>query len=241
MRATSHGRLLGSWAALTVAVAPALASSATILPPVFGPYQMVQPIAATVRASGVQRAANSSLYDGTGLTHRNPILAQHGSDPATIWQMPLEESGFPISLEFDLGKEFLVSEMWVWQLRGDGMEDWGISEFELVMRDGSGREVGQLSGNSASLKGVGLQPVERFNAFGECVFLPIPDCVRYIELRILSNLGSPDWVGLAEVSFAGREKVAAVPEPSAWPGIALGALGLVSGRRCRQRRKRRPR
>jgi hypothetical protein len=132
-----------------------------------------------------------------------------------------------------LGGEFLINEMWIWQLQGEGIEAQGLREFDIVMRDAAGREVGLLEGVLEDFKRVGIQPVQRFNAFGECIFLPIPDCVQFVELRIYRNHGDPQWLGLAEVAFAGRKKLPEVPEPrSGWPCLILA---LASWGRCRRR------
>lgn len=205
-----------------------LGHAATIGEPELGPYQVIYPVSAVVRHADTQSPATPSLYNGDGLNHSNPILAQHSDDLSTMWQHELGAEGFPVTIEFDLGKEFLVNELWIWQPRGDGMLGQGIADFDILMRDEDGNEVGTIAGANASMKGVGMQPVHRFNAFGECVFLPIPDCVRFLELRILSNLGDVDLVTLAEVTFAGRQKLIPVPEPQAavmLPGILLGLAG----------------
>jgi hypothetical protein len=215
-----------------------LATSAQAGPipiPQFGAYQSIQPVNAVARYQGQEFAVTEALTNGAGLNHRHPLMAHHGSDPDTIWQMPLEDSSFPVSLEFDLGGEFLLNEMWIWQLRGEGLEAQGIDQYEIVMRDADGNEVAVLDSSSQPLKSAGVQPASRFNAFGECIFLPYPDCVRFIELRIHSNLGDTDWLGLAEVLFLGRAKLEPVPEPTAAFGLMIGIASLLVFRRRQTR------
>lgn len=208
------------------------ARAGTILPPEFGAYGTVRPVAAIGRYQGETFTLPDALTNGAGLTHRHPLMAQHGSDPDTIWQMPITGDTYPVSLEFDLGGEFLLNEMWIWQLRGDGLEERGIRDFEIIMRDADGNEVAVLDSEATLLKSTGVQPIQRFNAFGECVFLPYPDCVRFIELRIHSNLGDVDWLGIGEILFLGREKLQVVPEPGATGALVVAStILLVRGRR----------
>ena len=200
--------------------------AATIPPRELSPYQVIRAQSALVRHGDRQQLVASSLYDGTGLTHENPLLAQHGSDPDTIWRYPITPNEYPVSVEFDLVREYLVNEMWVWQLQGRDLESQGLLEFDIVMRDAARRQVGVLEGALDEFKRVGIQPVQRFNAFGECVFLPVPDCVRYVELRIRRNRGDSQWLALAEVAFAGWKKNVPVPEPASSLSLIAAGLGL---------------
>jgi hypothetical protein len=204
------------------------------------PYQVIRAQSAVVHHGDREFPAPAVLYDGTGLTHENPLLASHGSDPATIWQYPVSPDEYPVGVEFDLGGGYFINEMWIWQLQGEGLEDQGLLEFDILMRDFAHREVGLVEGTLDDFKRVGIQPVQRFNAFGECIFLPVPDCVRYVELRIKRNRGNSQWLGLAEVAFAGWNSCSPVPEPSALMLVAGGLglfpmLGRASGSRRRVR------
>jgi hypothetical protein len=211
------------------------ARATPIIEPLLGAYQMIQPISAVIRFDGQETDAPAALYNGDGLTHHNPLLAEHGNDPDTIWQFPITPDRYPVAIEFDLGGEFLVNEMWVWQLRGLETSDQGIDDFDVIMKDASGREIGTRSASSDQLKRGGVGPVQRFNAFGECIFLPFPDCIRFVELRIRSNLGDPNYVGLAEISFAGRQKLTNVPEPASLTLIGLASLvGAMARSRIRE-------
>jgi hypothetical protein len=123
--------------------------------------------------------------------------------------------------------------MWLWQLQGT-MADYGVREFDVIMKDANGTLVGQLTTNVEQLKAAEFGPVVHFSAFGDCILLPFPDCVRFVELAIRENLGNAQFLGLAEVAFAGRQKGALVPEPSA---LALSSLGLLMlAARCRRRK-----
>jgi hypothetical protein len=208
----------GSFADATVA--------ATIVPG-FGPYQAIRPVRALVRHQGQTTEAPAVLYDGSGLNHDNPLLAQHVADVATVWQFPIASDAYPVSIEFDLGTGYLVNEMWLWQLPGGTFPGQGVREYDIVMRDADGAQMALLQGADGQPKSTGVQPVARFNAFGECVFLPVSDPVRFIELRIYENLGATDLVGLAEVSVFGRGEVPDVPEPSGWLMLMAAAAGLA--------------
>jgi MYXO-CTERM domain-containing protein len=200
-----------------------------------GTYQVMRAVAAKIFQGEQELVAPSVLYDGTGLTHSNPVLASHGNDPATIWQYSVVPADYPVSVEFDLGGLYLVNELWIWQLQGE-LEDRGLQEFDIVMRDEAHRLVGDIEGRLDDIRRVGVQPVQRFNAFGECIFLPVPDCVRYVELRVNRNKGNEEWLGLAEVAFAGWQLgCQPVPEPQSWSLGAFGLGHLMAGRRRRRR------
>jgi hypothetical protein len=216
-----NGAAVGS-AITLIACFAGQAFAAPISPRELSPYKVIRAESALIRHGDRVSDAPASLYDGTGLTHANPLLAQHGSDPDTIWQYPITSAEYPVAIELDLGAEFLINELWIWQLQGE-LEDQGLLEFDIVMRDANYREVGMLEGTLDQFNRVGIQPVQRFNAFGECIFLPIPDCVRFVELRIHHNRGDAQWVGLAEVAFAGWEKLESVPEPASATGLLLAA------------------
>lgn len=221
---------IGIWSLLLVA-SPSV-HAATIIQPELGHYQLIRPVSAVVRQGNQVTPAPAVLYNGSGLNHKNPLLAEHSDDPATLWTFPLtEDKGLPVSVQFDLGANYLVNEMWLWQLPGPDLVDAGVREFDVVMRDEFGVEIGSLTTRLEDFKAYGLGPVNRLSAFGDCVLLPFPDCIRFVELRIKSNLGNTDWVGLAEVAFAGRFKGEIVPEPSALALLGVGSLFLVGTRR----------
>jgi hypothetical protein len=189
------------------------------------PYQVIRAKSAIIRHGDQTSDAPASLYDGTGLTHEHPLLAYHGLQPGTIWQYPIGNE-YPVSIELDLGGEYLINELWVWQLPGE-LEDQGLFEFDILMRDASRTEVGTVNGALDQFDRVGVQPAQRYNAFGECVFLPVAEYVRWIELRIQRNRGDEQWVGLAEVAFAGWGDPNSVPEPSSGLGLALALATLT--------------
>lgn len=189
-----------------------------------GPYQMIRPVSSTIIHDGERTPGTENLYNGDGLTHPNPLFAEHGSDPETIWTYEISQDEYPVSVEFDLGEDFLVAEMWIWQPKTEDGANQGIEDFDIIMKDADGNEVGVLMNGIQQIKATGLQPVTRFAAFGECVILPFPECVRFVELRIRSNLGDPDYVSLAEVAFAGRAKSNGVPEPTT---LSLGLMGFL--------------
>jgi len=77
-----------------------------ILDPEFGPYKLIRPVGAVVRLGDSESPAPPVLYDGTGLSHPNPLRASHGPDLDTVWREPIGEDSLPVSVEFDLGGEF---------------------------------------------------------------------------------------------------------------------------------------
>jgi hypothetical protein len=207
---------------------------ATAAPIEFGdlsPYQVIRARSAWVLHGDQQTQAPASLIDGTGLTDENPLLAYHGTESEAIWQHPVGQE-YPVSIEFDLGSDYLINELWIWQLPGE-LKDRGLQDFEIVMRDASRRELGTLIGALDRFDRVGVQPAQRYNAFGECIFLPIAEFVRSVELRIHRNRGDQTWVGLAEVAFAGWGDPPSVPEPG---GLTLLVTGLLASLARRRRR-----
>jgi len=218
---------------LLVASSTGASFATTIVDPDLSDYMVIHPISATLIHGADRTAVTPALYNGDGLDGTNPLLAPHGNDPSTAWIYEAGASDYPVSLEFDLGGNFLVTEMWLWQLQGT-MADYGVREFDVIMKDANGTLVGQLTTNVEQLKAAEFGPVVHFSAFGDCILLPFPDCVRFVELAIRENLGNAQFLGLAEVAFAGRQKGALVPEPSA---LALSSLGLLMlAARCRRRK-----
>ncbi|MCP4189949.1 MAG: hypothetical protein GY768_04905 [Planctomycetaceae bacterium] len=196
--------------------------------PEVGPYQMIRPVSARMIHHGEPSLIEPSLYNGSGLSHRHPLFAEHGSDPDTIWDYEIDSTDYPLSIEFDLGANFLVSEMWIWQPPTENGAELGIDQFDIIMRDENGLEVGMLSNGFGQIVATSMLPRARFAAFGECIILPFPDCVRFVELRIRSNLGHPNYLSLAEVAFAGRNKKMGVPEPMSGHLALMGfILGVV--------------
>lgn len=197
--------------------------AAPIIEPDTSDYKVIVPVSGRVRHGGETVALPPAFYNGAGLDGSNPLFANQGDDPTTFWTYPISTSEYPVSLEFDLGGNFLVTEMWLWQLQGQ-MSDYGVRAFDVIMKDSFGAEVGMLTTRVDDLKAAEYGPVTWLSAFGDCILLPFPDCVRFVELRIRENLGNPNWLGLAEIAFAGRQKGTLVPEPSA---LALAGLGFV--------------
>ena len=217
---------------IAVAAIPSVALAISDAEPKLGPYRTIQAVSAIVRYGGQESIPTASLYNGAGLSDRHPLRAVHSDDLETIWTHPLGDAAYPVSVEFDLGKDFRVNEMWIWQAPGDSFLGERVKEFDIVMRDANREILGVLESGVGQIKGSGFQASPRFSAFGECVFLPIDDWVRSIEVRILSNLGSEEALSLAEVMFAGREKMV-VPEPSALSALFFPLILAIG---CRFRR-----
>ncbi|MDG2381068.1 MAG: hypothetical protein P8N76_05300 [Pirellulaceae bacterium] len=211
------------------------AEAGVIRDPEIGPYQMIRPISSTIVHHGETISGDPNLYNGAGLNHRNPLFAEHDSNPDTSWEYEIEPTDYPLSIEFDLGDNFLVSEMWIWQPPSENGVERGIDQFDIIMRDENGLEVGTLTNGLEQMAAVSAEPIRRFAAFGDCLILPFPDCVRFVELRIHSNLGDPDYLSLAEVAFAGRRKNVWVPEPMSGHLALIGLIGVV-GRLARRGR-----
>jgi len=230
--------LLWGWISLTGALAGPWAgdlSGATIQSPQVGPYQQIHPVGAVIRYLDRVQDASPSLYNNDGLNHPNPLLAQHGTEPQTIWQFPWDAESSPVSIEFDLGGQYLVNEMWLWQLPTELFPGQGLADFDIVMRGAGGEILGVVDGVAGHPNAARARSVNRSSAFGECVFLPVPNFVHSVELRINETVGDVDVVGLAEVSFFGRTTTPTVPEPGTGCLSLLGLGGLVWWRRGKRR------
>jgi hypothetical protein len=180
-----------------------------------GPYEVIRPVKAILLNESGETVGEmpTNVYNGEGLTDRNPLHAMHTSESSTMWGAAFDTSAGPMTIQFDLGNSYNVSEMWLWQYNGEGELDRGIRQLEIVFRD----EEGAIVGNTIS---TGLN-IGTGRPLAGTYFCPIANCVRFVELRILDNFGDSQLVGLSEIALAGRMKTTSVPELSAFPVMAL--------------------
>lgn len=182
------------------------------------------------KASSSQEAAGRlprKLIDGSGwgetfpgsgvYVHANDVYADGGcmwNGAADAW------------LLFDLGKEHLVSGIYVWNYNeGDGWNTRSVREVDV----------------SASPDEATFRPVARLRLAqapgtedyrGEALRFEAPVRARYFRMQILSNYRGGEMSGLSEVRFADAERKAPPPTAVEWtpryprpehPGLALGA------------------
>ncbi|MGQ9588772.1 MAG: glycosyl hydrolase family 28-related protein, partial [Planctomycetota bacterium] len=201
-----------------------------VLPP--APTQSIGAfiVPADAKASSSQEAAGRlprKLIDGSGwgetfpgsgvYVHSNNVYADGGcmwNGAADAW------------LIFDLGKEYLVSGIYVWNYNErDGWNTRSVREADL----------------SASADGTAFRPVDRLRLSlapgtedypGEALRFRAPVRARYFRLQILSNYRGGEMSGLSEVRFADAERAAPPPAAVEWkpkyprpehPRLALGA------------------
>jgi hypothetical protein len=118
----------------------------------------------------------------------------------------------PYSVEFDLGRNFDLTGMTLWNNAGYiGNDGEGINGFQLRFLDLSKSVLGSFSGNAND----SLNPQ---------AFAFSADGVRFVDLVITSNHNpARGYVALYEVNFSG---VPSVPEPETY-ALMLAGLGLV--------------
>ena len=130
----------------------------------------------------------------------------------------------PVSIRYDLGSQYTVNELWLWQYNGEGETDRGMSDFDILFRNEDGQIVGQLA----------EAEVERAIGFDlpASYFCPTAESVRFVELVIRDNYGDNTFVGLSDIAFAGRLRTISVPESSSMAvALVLGLLSLAAVRR----------
>ncbi|MCA9200588.1 MAG: hypothetical protein KDA87_23775 [Planctomycetales bacterium] len=186
-----------------------------------GPYQTIRPVSASLVTDAGLVELGSQAYDGDGLTNSSPLFALHGNEADSMLQVPFTD-GSPSTVQFDLGGQFNIHEIWLWQFNDAQNLDVGVSDVEFVFRDEDGNVVGGLTGGVSMGRGDLVKPY---------YFCPFGECVRFIDVILKDNFGDLDLVGFSEIVFAGREKVAEVPEP--W----LGATSMLALLFLRRRRK----
>ncbi len=192
------------------------------------PYGLIRPASAVVlHEDGPTTELPSVGFDGTGLSNPSPLRGAHSSNLDDMVAVPFAGDS-PVTIQYDLGNQYNVNELWLWQYNGEGETDRGMSEFDIVFRDDDGQIVGQLSAAEVE-RAIGLDLPASY-------FCPIAESVRFIELVIRDNYGDSSFVGLSDIAFAGRLKTIAVPEPSSMAvALMLGFLFVAAGRRRSRR------
>ncbi|MCH8684195.1 discoidin domain-containing protein [Pedomonas mirosovicensis] len=195
-------RMFVSSVIVATAIAAASAASATVITPV------------GVTASSEWGIWGPTHYRGINVINGSGLEAGlHDGDFNNMW---LTWEGTSATLDFDLGADYQLTGINIWNYNSDIELERGAQDFVLsVSLDGVGYS--QILAGSLSMGTGGLIPAESFALDG---------LARYVRLDILNNHGGA-WVGLSEVNFT------AVPEPAALPllGAGVGLLGLSLRRR----------
>lgn len=179
--------------------------------------------AAIVTPAGVTA---SSEWTTHGPTHYRAFNVINGSglegglhDGAFQNMWMTNDSVTSATLDFDLGADYLLSGINIWNYNSDIDLGRGAKDFVLsVSLDGI--DYSQILAGTLAQGTGGLIPAQTFALDG---------FARYVRLDILNNHGGA-YVGLSEVNFT------AVPEPGVVPlmGIGLGLVGLSLRRRAKR-------
>jgi hypothetical protein len=224
-------------AAVAIALAlPFTADASTIDNFDLGPYQVIRPVRVELLDGSGESIAELPIdpVTGEGLSSSNPLHALHSAAPDAMLEAAYTE-GEPVTIQFDLGSLYNISELWLWQYNAPGELDRGMNHIEISFKDDQGNVMGSSIVTSL--------PLGSGEPLTGSYFCPFIDCIRFVELRILDNYGDSRWVGLSDIALGGREKKTAVPEASAMSMALLALTAIADGarrRRVRPYRRRYP-
>ena len=205
-----------------------LVPGATKLTPLTSlPGRMMKPVEVAA-SSHTEETDPQRLIDDSGISedppdsglflHTNAKFAAGG----TMWNLSYKD-GMRGWITFDLGQPQEVLGLHVWNYNEKGWTFRGVKDFELLTSSDNKEfaSAGQFSLIEAS--GADDEP-------GEEIVLKAPVKARYVQLKILGNIGARDVAGLSEVwvRVAGQAELAPritfpkYPRPR-HPQLALGA------------------
>ncbi|MEQ1828577.1 MAG: LamG-like jellyroll fold domain-containing protein, partial [Pirellula sp.] len=166
---------------------------------------LIAPISANASSSGTSA---SNTRNGSGLTIRTPIEnSTHtngfpaGGGSNTFWHTGTGVDGNTF-IEWDLGANFELSEMLVWQFNavftGGDETNRGVKQYDLFAGS-SPNPTTQIITDAQLSKagGTDAEPAQRISLNG------LAEGVRYVRMKIDSNYGGP-FAGLSEVRFLGK-------------------------------------
>lgn len=134
--------------------------------------------------------------------------------------------GLPLTIIFDLGANYDVSGIHIWNYFEGGAEfnaQRGSNAVTISYDVTTGGSSFTSIGNFSFAKSV--------DNLGSNVGTTAMSNARLIKFDVTSTHGSATWLGLSEVQFT---EASAVPEPSSYAAIAgLAVMGFVASRRRR--------
>ena len=185
----------------------------------------------TSQLAGFNRNA-VNVINGSGF---DPSTGIHDTNATNMWLSDGDgvnennegENGLPTSISFDLGANYDLTALNVWNYNEavQGLTSRGAREVSISV----------ASGPFGSYVPIGLFEFDEApgttSDFGQLISLEDiagTDNVRRIRFDINSNWGAAnEYVGLSELRFSGR----LVPEPTSLSLLALGGLALARRRR----------
>ena len=172
----------------------------------------IQPVSATATSSQSDAGRTpNKMIDGSGwdesfpgngvYVHTNNVFAAGNC----MW------NGAPdAALGFDLGKIYRVSGIYLWNYNeGNGYNRRGVRDVEISY------STDNKDFNSSGKYTFEMAPGTD-NYTGQAVPFPKPVSARYFRWKILSNYGSAEASGIAEVRFANADIKAVLTVPAVW-------------------------
>ncbi len=170
---------------------------------------IITPVNATATTLNPSFVPPINTINGSGLSIGSPFDKSthtngfpNGGGSFTFWQsLAPPTTGSPVTIEFDLGANFDLSSMLVWQYNGAGL---GFDELNLGVRQydlfvgAAPVPTSQVITDAILAKagGTAAEPAQSISLSG------LANSVRYVRMSIDSNYGGPR-VGLSEVRFVG--------------------------------------
>ena len=176
----------------------------------FGEFSSSFPITDLINQSGLSAPYTS------GVTNFETYNATHDDDASFDWVSDNPVS-LPGNIDFDLGAEFMIDKLALWNDAQIDPEDRGINEFTVFTDDNSAFS---SPTNVGSFSAIGFET----GSSAKQVFDLTDSLGRYLRLRITSNHGD-------NVMQAGEIAVSIIPEPSSLVLLAAGAWGFICRRR----------
>lgn len=199
--------------------------------------------------AGVITPVDVKASSAWNATYRQPITTIDGS--AMTWADPLNDSSLASSthdsqinrfwhanepaanvwIAFDLGAEFNLETMVVWNLHATMVNSHenarGVKEYNLILCDSTldfSDPMGTMAGatvasfNNLTLQQASTDPVQFIT--GEVVDFADTAGVQYVIIDVVSNYDGSNYAGLSAVRFTG------VPEPATLTLLGIGMFLL---------------
>ncbi len=126
--------------------------------------------------------------------------------------------GSGVVIDLDMGQPVLIDALAIWNgnVNNGANPGTGINQFRLL----SGNTPG--FGDAIDHGFFSIQPAG-YPIAAEVVTLPAPTTATYLRLEVLTNHGNPGHYSVSEIAVG----VLAVPEPSTFILLTIGAAGLL--------------
>ncbi len=169
---------------------------------------LITPVSAVAQELNPSFTSANNTFNGSGLTVRTPIENSthsngfpNGGGSNFFWHTASSPATNDLSIEFDLGASFDLSEMLVWQFNavftGGDETNRGVKQYDLFVGSTPSPTTRIISdAQLAKATGTDAEPSQKISLAG------LAKNVRFVRMKIDSNYGGP-FVGLSEVRFVG--------------------------------------